>query len=322
MNKEEFLQNLIDNAPTDTDEADKFYQALDNAAKKIPQCNKCAAVLSICNGKPTYRNVEVSVHWGYNSTGKDTDHDKWWLCESCKDEFDKRYDPICSICQRTITDVMAELDARNPNCTFFGDKAAAVEHIKGNNHCGLEYATISGRTVCEICYEDFINDFAVPIQAASYHCFTGERKEREGFQRKDRIQEALNYVLTESYHSYYFRDKLSYEEVVEIRSMSDKNSRCISLRFEQDKPEMAAKLDAMTRARGKTPEPELETVTAQMGNNSYIGIPASWLRQQSEKQNAKLDLTQLKISNLGSILSFGELAVAATEILQFKEDSQ
>ena len=215
MKKEELLQQIaskLDDIPED--QLETLAKHLNSSLGEIPRCNRCANIIEYPR-----RACKVSVYWGYNSTGKDGDCDKWQMCEDCVNYLrrDLKIEPICGICKLSVVYVMAQLDAENPHCIYYGDVETAYTSLQTNDHCGREYAVIDGSPVCELCYEDFISTLKIPIQAGEYHFLTGEYESGTGEQRKDRIEAALKYKLTGDSVSYFFEDYVPYKNAVEIR---------------------------------------------------------------------------------------------------------
>lgn len=300
MKKEEFLQSLSHLFPEEltAEQADALSAHLEKAARETPQCNKCGGFF-----KPGWGITSVDVSWGYNSTGKDTDRDKWKLCKDCSKEFQTHYDPICSLCRLSVVEVMAELSARNPHCTFYGDYKGALLHQRTNEHCGLEYATVAGRIVCEICYEKFISDFKIPIKAGSYDIGAFLYGEEE--QRKNRIEESFAFRIHGDSLSDFYETWLTFDEVVAIRNMEDPSHRAIKLYFRESKPDMLA-------AHRKDDPSYEDKVAIQNGSGDYVRIPRSFF----EKQSAAVDFYNLSIEKDGTVICFGDASFDAESIIE------
>jgi len=98
----------------------------------LPVCNQCGHSYH----PERYGTIEFNTSWGYESTGKDGDHDSWNLCRTCADEFKKDNPPVCCKCLRSVVYIMGDLAARNTGCTFYGDPEAAQKHMEDINGCG------------------------------------------------------------------------------------------------------------------------------------------------------------------------------------------
>jgi hypothetical protein len=306
MEKNEFLEKIAPLLPDNltSDQTKALIWQFTTSIKDMPLCNKCGKFF-----KPGWGSSSVDVHWGYESTGKDTDQDKWRLCQDCCKDFCAKYVPICSMCNRSIVEVTAELSSRNPHCTFFGNPDAAKTHYQTYNHYGLEYAKIEGRIVCEICYEQFISDFNIPIQAGEYDVWTGEYDKKEGTQHQNRIEEAFSFRLTKDAVSSFYETFLSYDEVVAIRCLGDPSNRAIKLRFRQCTQKM------LERHRKDDPTYE-DTASFQTGTGTYVEIPLSWLEKEAKEEGVELDITKPFIKKQGEILGFGELELVTHHVVK------
>jgi hypothetical protein len=311
MNKNELFEKIAHLLPEEIkdDDSENLLKFLESSLNNLPVCNQCG----VLTGGGHFDRTKVATSWGYNSTGKDGDHDKWNLCRKCSQEFEAKYEPVCSICLKSIVEVMAQLYFRNPHCTFYGDYEGALEHYRTNDHCGLEFATVAGRTVCEVCYEDLISGFKIPIPKGSYHFFTGDFSKGEGQQRKNRIEEAFAFTLMEDAVSYFHSAWAEWEELLEIRKSSDKHQRIIKLSYRKEKPKFVERLKA------KHPDWE-ETLSAHTGDNRYLKVPVSWLEEKARQADVSLDLTKLKVENGGKRLIFGELCLDAEDVFVFSEE--
>lgn len=301
--KKELIEKLAELIPDElTEEQEKAVSLhFENAIIDVPRCNKCGGFF-----KPkSWGSISVDVSWGYNSTGKDTDQDRWKLCRECSKEFEALYEPICSLCKLSIVEVMAELYNRNPHCIFYGDYKGALRHYRTNEHCGLEYAKVAGRIVCEICYEKFINSFKIPIKAGSYRIWTGHFLEGEGEQRKNRIEEQFAFRIHGDSLSDIYETWLTFDEVVAIRNMEDPSHRAIKLRFRESKPDMLA------THRKDDPSYE-DKITIQNGSGDYVRIPRSFF----EKQSAAVDFYHLSIKKDGAVICFGDATFDAESVIE------
>jgi len=314
MKKEEFLQQIAGHFPEELteDQAEVLESQLAKAVKEAPQCNKCGNFFK--GTRASWGSISVNVTWGYQSTGKDTDQDKWKLCQACSNAFRENCEPLCCICTRPVVEIMAELYSRNPHCIFYGDYKGALEFYRTDRHCGLEYAAIAGRIICEICYEEAISDFKIPIKAGSYMCFSGDFVEGEGEQQKNRIEKALAYKLSGDAVSVFSETWLEFDEVVAIRNLDDAANRAIKLTYRESKPDMLA------IHRKRDPDYE-DRASVWTGRNGYARIPLSYLEEKAKEENKQLDMKKPAITDQGRFIAFGELVLDAADIISQFSDS-
>lgn len=123
-----------------------------------PICNSCA--------KPVEFGYVITHAWGYFSTGKDGDRDHLVLCDECISKFEEETESYCGFCHKSISEVAADLLSRNMGSSFYGNKEQAALYIKKNPY--FEYATIKGRIICEICYEEFLGRCKKPVEISDY----------------------------------------------------------------------------------------------------------------------------------------------------------
>jgi len=305
MKKSEFLETLAPLFPEEltTEQVAALTPHFQKAVNDLPQCNKCGGFFEQRNW-----STSVDVRWGYQSTGKDMEQDKWKLCRSCGDDFKKNYSPICSLCIRPIVDVMAELYSRNPHCTFYGNFKGALEYYQTSDHCGLEFATIAGRIACEICYENYISDFKIPIQAGEYHPWDGNFIGKEGEQRKNRIEEAFSWHCNGDSLSTMSDTWLTFDETVAIRAMKDAAQRAIKLNFRRSDPGMLA-------VHLKADPDYQDTAVIHTGTDAYIRIPVGYLEEVAKIDGKKLDMMKPAIYDQGKMIGFGELTLPTVRII-------
>ncbi|RJR07445.1 hypothetical protein C4588_06885 [Candidatus Parcubacteria bacterium] len=301
------LMKLLSDSTDSTNLESKIRSLLD---RDKPRCNKCSAKIENLE----HRSVTtVRINWGYESTGKDLDCDVFTLCEGCTTEFRREYYPICSSCRTPIPEVMAGLNARNPHCTFYGDAAAALKHSQDpRGHCGYEYAEIAGAILCEVCYEDFINTFEIPIPAGEYAIWEGTYLPGEGTQRVNRIELALKpRIEMQDSLAIHYSAWASWDEVIQIRQHPEKHSLFVRVNYADYDAEF------VEHCRSKDPEYQ-KTVYAQTGDNQYYSIPICWLRAVADAQlkSTSFDPTKLAIIDMGRTLVFGELHVPAADIIK------
>lgn len=302
---EEILQILLDKSAQDSAAMKARIEEILNRDK--PKCNKCGVLIL---SPSRWNNIQAKIHWGYESTGKDTDCDIWNLCAKCTQEFRTQYFPVCSMCYRSIPDVMAKLDYLNPHHTYYGDYPAALARVCSMDHCGLEYAEIEGRIICEECYEDFLGSFQIPLQAGSYGIWDGEHLPGEGFQRHNRIQEALKHrASSEDSISTHYSAWLDWNELLQVRQGDKKHEKIIHLSYTDDSQEF---LDSMLE---KHPDWQRK-VYAQTGDNQFYSLPISWLQELASKAEQQLDPTKLRVTNSGQTLHFGEFQLATKVVIE------
>ena len=279
----------------------KVAEHLVKEAKKVPQCNQCGEVFE----KKRWGITDVTVHWGYESMGKDTDVDKWLLCEDCTKDFEAKFDPICSICKTSVVEVMAALSEQRPGCSFYGDLKAALDHYRNrSHHCGLEYVTVNGRTLCEVCYEDLICSFKIPVPQRRYTIGTGDVYDEEGSVSSNRIQAAKEFRLTEDSLSRFYEHYLPIEEAREARSSSDSKYRVYHIRHSDCKPEYKNKLGRDSY------------VTMSQGTGDYLRVPLEWLEDLAEMSKVNLDLKDLEVLQCGKQVRLGELILDTIKIAE------
>ena len=278
----------------------KVAEHLAKEAKRVPQCNQCGAVFE----KKRWGITDVTVHWGYESMGKDTDVDKWLLCEDCTKEFESKCDPICSICKTSVVEVMASLSEQRPGCSFYGNIKLALEHYRNrSHHCGLEYASVNGRILCEICYEDFICSFKIPVQQRSYMIVSGDEYDREGSISKNRIQACKEFRLKEDAFSFFYEHYLPIEEAREARSAPDSKNRIYRLSHRDRKPGQKKKLGRDSY------------VTMSRGDGDYLRVPIEWLEDLAKMNKVSLDLKDLEILQCGKQVRLGGLILKTITIV-------
>lgn len=276
---------------------------LKNLLKNLKSCNKCGNIID----PDKLPKTEVKIHWGYNSTGKDTDCDIWNLCRSCTEEFNSKFAPICVECKKDIREVMADLAHKNPHSRFYGTFSEALSYFSSKNHYGLEYAKINARIFCEICYENFISEFKLPIAAGSYDCFTGEYLPEEGSQRTSRIEQAFNFKLDGDTHTKILEDWLSFEETVSLRAAPDASQRVFRLSVRTNKIDFIKYMES----RGHLCE---DTISFTMGDGTYKQLPISKLEESARTQNKNFQLSAAKIINNGYEISFDAFSIKSSEI--------
>jgi len=296
MKKSELSENISRLLPENLTEEQnqKVFSHLVSAIKEAPLCNKC--------GELTGKNLggtKVEVRWGYSSIGKDMEFDRWKLCAKCTQEF-KKYQLICNICSKPIIEVMSDLAHRNSHSIFYGDYQKALQYYQGEKNYGLEYARISNRIVCEICYEDFIDQFKIPIPSGEYDPWDGELRKGEGPQRKNRIQEMFNFQLSGDFCAFSFEATVLWETAVKIRTDDNKDQLVISLSYRKNKPGYNY----------------YNYVTAETGDGRYLKILVSWLEDLAKEKSQELDLTNMKITCVGQYLFFGKLRISSQEIIK------
>lgn len=302
---EEILQILLDK--TAQDEAAMRAKITEILNRDKPKCNKCGVLIL---APSRWNNVQVKIHWGYESTGKDTDCDIWNLCETCTQEFRTEHFPICSMCHKTIPEVMAKLDFMNPHHTYYGDYPAALARVSSMNHCGLEYAEIEGRILCEICYEEFIGCFKIPLQAGSYGIWDGEYEAGEGYQRQNRIENALKHRSVEQDAvATHFSAWLSWEELLEVRQDRNRHEKVVHLSYANDSDEL------IERIRMDDPDWQPK-VHAQTGDNQYYSLPVPWLQELANNAGQEFEPTKLQVTNKGELLHFGEFQLSTKTIVE------
>lgn len=225
--------------------------------EELPRCNGCGDLF-----EGGWGSIAATINWGYESTGKDTDSDKWKLCRECSNQFRQKYLPRCSMCEKQIVEVMATLASRRQGSSFYGNYYAALKHYTYDEHCGLEYASVEGRIICEICYETFVDSFKLPIPKGSYQILSGDYREDEGTQNTNRIERALNYTSSGDSISNIYNHYLSYQETVELRQAADAASRVFSISYREYKPEYR-----------KLKTSRQSYISLSVGDGSYLYVP-------------------------------------------------
>lgn len=155
-----------------------------------PTCNQCGKVLDL-DGEDRWGTSKIEVHWGYHSTGKDTDFDRWHLCKNCTKSLEKKYPTSCGFCDRKLYEVMAEIDFRNPHCASYGNLEEALEFQRNRSEFQCDsYAMINDRICCELCYDALTASFVIPLHSENYMISSGDTYQTEN-NRINRTQEAL-----------------------------------------------------------------------------------------------------------------------------------
>lgn len=290
---EKILQILSDKSQDPATMKAKIQAILDHYK---PRCNKCGSF-----------EDEIKTHkiyWGFESTGKDTDCDVWNFCAECSLEFCTQYFPVCSMCHRSIPDVMAKLDHLNPRHIYYGDYPAALAHVCSMNHCGLEYAKVEDRIICEECYEDFLGSFQIPMQAGSYApgCLTYYPG---GGPQRNRIQNSLICDPRPALSAW-----LDWEELLEVKRSDKKHEKITHLTYNGADERWLELLDASPRVVAR------QLVHAQTGDNKFYSLPISWLQELANKAQQQLDVTRLRVTNKGETLHFGEFQLATKVVIE------
>lgn len=301
---EEILQILLDKTAQTEAAIKAKIEAILNRDK--PKCNKCGNAIS--SEHPD--TIQVKISWGYESTGKDGDYDIWNLCENCAKQFKVACPTnlICNFCNRSIIDVTATLNAHNPHCIYYGDFPAAVESIKTaiskEQYCGLEYAEIADRIVCEECYESFIEKFVIPIESVNQFYLGEEAK------YQNRIEVALKHRnVSKDSMSTHYSEWLPWVELLEVKgNYKNRHEKITHLSYADDS------LDLIANVKEKVPDWE-PTIYAQTGDNQMYYLPVSWLQNLAEQANQQFDPTKLKVTHYGELLHFGEFQLATKVVI-------
>ena len=162
-------------------------------------CQSCRPSCNCC-GQPLEHGYKIVNSWGYESTGKDGDTDTILLCDDCCSALESEIEIYCGVCRKSIVEVMAELAALHSGSTFYGNKAKALlffKDVSSSKHCGLEFATIKGRPICEVCYEELItNKFKNPIRKSNYFN-SGDSSSSFGKLKENRINTHFKWLKEE-----------------------------------------------------------------------------------------------------------------------------
>lgn len=258
----------------------------------LPVCNQCGHSYH----PERYGTIEFNTSWGYESTGKDGDHDSWNLCRTCADEFKKDNPPVCCKCLRSVVYIMGDLAARNTGCTFYGDPEAAQKHMEDINGCGYEFANINGMIFCEVCYEDFISQFKKPVLAQSYlfGCgdIVGPAEDAPQF-HQNRIEAHFQYKAPGRHEAV-----LPYDEAVAARKSPTNHQRLIRVTYRL--------LDGFDFDLEQGKKQEDEPLICQRADGEFFDIPPSQL--------VGADFTKMAIQNFGRVLVLGDLKLDAAQL--------
>lgn len=279
----------------------------------LPTCNQCATRYYPKGHRET---LQYETHWGYESTGKDGDTDRWNLCGPCNSKFMAKYDPTCCACHRSVVKVMAELNARNPGSSAYGNMKLAQQQSRKEYHCGLEYAEIEGRIFCEICYEAIINQFKEPVGALSYLFGGGDivNLNPENPHHRNRLERCFN---NRDRDGNFPEARVSFEDACAIREMEDSHLRILIASYQADPPEIAAYLAKRRNRPVEDPE-----ICLMKGNGEYARISITRFVVVGEKGpegpegptflcEAAPDFSKMEIRDLGQTVAFGDCTISS-----------
>lgn len=294
------LEPVKDHNPTLVAKIKKLIEKELDVSK--PKCNQCAEVIGD-NAADRWNSTKVSVDWGFESTGKDTDHDEWSLCSECTKNLLDKHPITCNFCKRSIAEVMADIDSRNPHCTNFGNYNAALAHHLGDKHCGEEYAQIKDRVICEWCYDEITAKFSIPINSVNYHIVSGNLYDNNHHSRVNRTAQALEIKKGDVGDSLRERYKsvVTYEEVLTIRSLDNPEKRLVRVSVEIYREKYRKDFE--------------DVVTLETGCDEYYSVPCSWFDSKARG----FDFTKPSIFHQGQALVLGDYQIDFKLILaEFK----
>lgn len=294
--------------PPSEENIDKFNSLLN---EKFPKCNLCGKTIAdLDNWNGSYAHKET---WGYESCGKDMECDKWFLCVDCKTKTLDSLPLICSSCHKTIPEVMAELHHKHMGSSFYGDFKAALDHYHNNRHLGLSYTKILERILCEICYEQLITKFKLPITIIEEDGVIPEEMSSNSnssikynnFDYPGRLGRTLNYRYQDCI---WFETYLPWNELVEVRTGPLRSYAFINLFYRVENEQFIARI----KKENPDWEPHIMMAT---GDNCHYQVPISWLKTHASKIEG-LDPTKLVLKEKGTLICIGSAEIYATDILE------
>lgn len=263
------------------------------------QCNKCGNYFdSDLSGTTRFK-----TNWGYESTGKDTLTDQWVLCRECTNQLDELNSGIiCAQCHKSIIEVMAYLSSENPRCSFYLKYEEALNYWKASKHCGLEFAEINGKILCEICYEALILSFKFP---PSITCYMGMDPDVSHYQGVDRIKQSFAYVSEEDALRFFYEDRCDRNTILKIRQSDNKNHLIENFRVEIFKE----------RYRNDPRSAFQDEINFSTGDGCHYQLPCK-LIQAKFSDRTNLDLTKPKIEQEGACIRLGEAVIDSLYLIQ------
>jgi len=271
---------------------------------QFPKCNHCAKVIENIDARWD-GPLKFSTNWGFESANKDCMTDSWVLCAECRYVALAKWPLICASCRKTIPEVMADLDHRNPHHLYYGDYQAALNRYLDPKtiHCGFEYALIENRVICEICYERFITKFEIPMKVSIE--MGGIYENTENVDKKSdlndpypgRLAQLFNIEGSED-HGDFIREmhdaRVSYEDACRIRRSPDADQRLLKATVSIYREPHRDRFE--------------DAISLSFGDNSHKEIALLYFRSVAGRD---LDFTQVQVSNEGHSLVLGNFEFEA-----------
>lgn len=300
-----------------TEKVAELLQAQEDCIK--PKCNQCGNIIEE-EGKDRRGSLSVNLSWGYSSTAKDGDRDTWSLCKACTDFVINKYHLICVVCKKTIPEVMADLDARNPHCTDYGNYEEAYQR-QTNSPFGQSYALLNDRIVCEWCYDAITAQFKIPIPDTRYMVGSGDLYSGDGV-HLNRTQEGLKPRTGDwgDFCRHMYEAYVRYEDAVAIRKSEHSYKLAIGGIVNIYRDEYREK-----KIKGGRDSEVVDSIWVLAGNGQHYDIPLSWIEGVANNSSSdaraeipKIDFTKPAILEQGKILALGSYQIEFRYLFQEK----